>query len=570
MFNRIAHSGVRFQGMRLLWTALLLSWISASGYVWAQTGVPGALNTPETVTASITPGSTSVNIPFTVTGADGLRLDVIVPTDNAQFALIAPSGAVAFPVVEYNPGSSQTPPLPGGVFTTSEILAPEDGVWTIRLTFPAAPTQTVALATVYARSRYQAGIAIARDRFLVGEDASIGMLIVDNGQPVKSLNPAISVGPAGPVPAMDNGADPDGLANDGIYSIGNVFSQSGTYRIVGTVTIPTPKGPVSRRAERTVEVVEPGLALTSVATTIVKGAGNCVSGINTALSYNVAKVGNYVTHAQLGAPNGKSIYNRTNRLLNTGPNTVTVSFAAKDIKKAGMGDGPYNLSLKVLEVSAMQGFTLTYQKVDVVSLPIKLADICSDPVELQDSLTVTPTLKNGFIGSLNFSFPVRVQSAGTYQISFKIIGVNGADVELVSISRSLSVSMNVVTASVPSDKFLGADGPYKAISLLVVGGASSARLDTVGQSSTFQRWQFYPNINADLNNDGSVDAADQGVLLQYRANKALSPGDRRDLNKDGVIDIRDVRATEVDVYGGYLYCQSLISARAGHVGSLLH
>ena len=27
----------------------------------------------------------------------------------------------------------------------------------------------------------------------------------------------------------------------------------------------------------------------------------------------------------------------------------------------------------------------------------------------------------------------------------------------------------------------------------------------------------------------------------YRSSKALSPGDRRDLNKDGVIDIRDVR-----------------------------
>lgn len=541
MSNRITHSGVRFQGMRLAWTALLLCWISTSGYVWAQTGVPVALNTPETVTASIAPGSTSVEIPFTVTGADGLRLDIIVPVDNAQFTLIAPSGTVAFPVVEYNPGSSQTPPLPGGVFTTSEILAPEDGVWTIRVTFPAAPTQTVALATVFARSRYQAGIAIARDRFLVGEDVSIGMLIVDNGQPITSLSPAISVAPAGPVLAMDDGINPDGLANDGVYSIGEVFSQPGTYQIVGTVTIPTPKGPVSRRAERTIEVVEPGLTLTSVTTTIVKGAGNCVSGIDSALSFDVAKSGNYVTHAQLSAPNGKSTDSRKNQLLNAGPNTVTVSFTAKDIKKAMMGDGPYNLSLDVLEVSATQGFTLTYQKVNADSLPIMLADLCSDPVELQNSLTVTPTLKNGFIGSLDFSFPVQVQSAGTYQIFFKIIGANGADVELLSILRTLSVGMNTVTASVPSAKFLGADGPYKAISLLVVGGASSARLDTIGQSSMLQRWQFYPNINADLNNDGSVDAADQSVLLQYRANKVLSPGDRRDLNKDGVIDIRDVR-----------------------------
>jgi hypothetical protein len=77
--------------------------------------------------------------------------------------------------------------------------------------------------------------------------------------------------------------------------------------------------------------------------------------------------------------------------------------------------------------------------------------------------------------------------------------------------------------------------------LLVLGGGSSARLATLGQTPAYSGWQFYPRINGDLNNDDAVDQADAAILTQFRGMRAVSPGDRRDIRKDGVIDIRDIR-----------------------------
>jgi len=38
-----------------------------------------------------------------------------------------------------------------------------------------------------------------------------------------------------------------------------------------------------------------------------------------------------------------------------------------------------------------------------------------------------------------------------------------------------------------------------------------------------------------------VNAADRDLLMQYRGQSPLIPGDRRDLNGDGKIDLQDAR-----------------------------
>ena len=42
----------------------------------------------------------------------------------------------------------------------------------------------------------------------------------------------------------------------------------------------------------------------------------------------------------------------------------------------------------------------------------------------------------------------------------------------------------------------------------------------------------------------SDEAADAAILSQQRGSAVVTPGDRRDINRDGVIDIRDVRALQ--------------------------
>lgn len=75
-------------------------------------------------------------------------------------------------------------------------------------------------------------------------------------------------------------------------------------------------------------------------------------------------------------------------------------------------------------------------------------------------------------------------------------------------------------------------------------GARSRRigtLGTIGSTPAWTRWQFLPAINGDLDNDNDVDAADRAIVLGFRNSSAATPGDRRDVARDGVINLRDAR-----------------------------
>lgn len=533
-----------------LWALLFLFALTGTLPAAHAQSVPVAVNTPATVTGNILPGATALDIPFNVSGADGLRFDLIVPVNGATLSLIDPSGKVAIGPqdsrLSFEPGSGRTPPLPGGVFTATELANPADGVWTLRLSFPAAPVKTVAMGTVFARSRYQVGIAIERTTLLVGEDVGVGLLVLDNGQPIKALTPSIAIGsgtPGAPQAALDNGQGADGLANDGVYSVDHTFAAAGTYDIVGNVSIPTPKGLIQRTASAQVKVVPAQLQGRSIDLLTQRGANSCVSGLQVNVGFNVLKAARYSTLVRLSAPNGKYIDVRKAGDYQLGPVTVSASYSAADLKAKLGSDGPFKVSqIDTLELGADE-FTLAFRKRDAGVFDVNLSQLCAGAIELQKQLSVTPVLQDGYIASFKLAFPVKVRSAGFYQISFKVVGPNGEDIGLVNASRSLQAGDNLVEANLASDKFQTVDGPYQAISLVVVQGANSARLTNMGSTDSYSRWQFYPKKVGDLDGDGVVGPADVNVITQQRG-PALKPGDRRDINRDGVIDLRDARALQ--------------------------
>lgn len=513
----------------------------------AQTA-PVALNLPTTISANVVPGATTLDLPFIVAGADSIKFDLIVPVNGATLTLLDPAGAVVYGPgdarVVFHSGSTRTPPLPGGVFVGPEVAAPADGIWILRLNFPAASTPTVAMGTVFAKSRYQVGIAIERNTLLVGEDVSVGMVVLDNGKPITGLSPTISIGsgvPGTPVAAVDHGHAPDGLANDGVYSVDYTFGAAGVYNIAGSVEIPTAKGPIRRSATAQVSAVAPQLSATGTSLTVLRGANNCISALQVQAGFNVLKAARYSTLIRLSAPNGKYIDVRKAANHALGAATVLASFSAADIKTKLASDGPYTVSrIESLEVGAEQ-LLLAYRKLDAGVFQGNLSNLCAAAVELQPSLTATPVLVDGFINALKLSFPVKVVNGGFYQISFKLIGADGQDVALLNASRSLQAGLNTVEVSVPADRFQKVDGPYQAISLLVVQGGTSGRLNSLGSTSSYSRWQFTASRPGDLDADGVVGPADAALMTQFRGQRALNPGDRRDLNRDGVIDLRDAR-----------------------------
>lgn len=142
--------------MKLL-LLVAMCWSSAA-VSQAQT-IPSTLNLAETLTADVVPGMRSLDLTFSVAGADTLGFALIVPLRGATFTLLDPGGNPVLASndarVSFAPFSEPLPPLPGGVFQLRALAAPADGNWTIRLHFPPASTKTVVLATMLTRSRYQ-------------------------------------------------------------------------------------------------------------------------------------------------------------------------------------------------------------------------------------------------------------------------------------------------------------------------------------------------------------------------------------------------------------------------------
>lgn len=96
----------------------------------AQT-VPVALNLPSTVSANIVAGATSLDVPFTASGADSLSFDRIVPVDGAVLSLVDPAGQVVLaagdPRLAFNPASTRTPALPRGLFQSALLRGRQQG-----------------------------------------------------------------------------------------------------------------------------------------------------------------------------------------------------------------------------------------------------------------------------------------------------------------------------------------------------------------------------------------------------------------------------------------------------------
>ena len=521
-----------------------------TGNVYGDT-VTMALNAPTIFSDSVIPSKTSSVIKIPISGIESMQLEIVAPVNGATFMLLDPSGRVALENADSGvstlDGPTQTPPLPGVMFLTPAINTPEDGVWSLQVDFPSASEKTVIMATLFTETKYQAGIVLERNEFRVGQLASIGMIILNNGQPILGLNPKMKITPPTGTPIIINGIDDgsytnfDGLVDDGIYSGGYTFSEVGTYTIEGSVDIQTANGILKRTASAIVTATNPVVKLTNFNGNIVSDPSGCIAGLNLHIDADGQMPATFVSSAKLNGSNGKFIESTSSyELLSAGAISFDLFYSSDDIRNSLGVDGPYIINpLDIIsfltdsvnqEIRVPDAFTFS---------SVRLSDLCISPIVISNNLNVSQTLRSGFIDSLQFSFPITVAKGGAYQVSFKVTDSAGQDVDSFGFSKSMSLGSNAVNVSIPYKMFQSKDGPYSVESVLVVGQSVSAQASVVGSSSALKRWQFFPNITGDLDSDGDVDVNDRDLLLSFRGQRALISGDRRDLYKDGRIDIRD-------------------------------
>ncbi len=549
--NNISREKLAWPNYIIIVTLFLAACLSA---VASAQNVPLALNLPTPLSVAVMPGQTSAEITLSVSSVDNMRLQVIAPVNGAKFVLLDQDGIEALtsadPNVAFLDGTLLSPPLPGGVFLTPTIENPGNGDWKLQFQFPPATDKTVIVATLFTSTPYKVGIVLDRSEYRVGQTISIGMIALQSGQPITGLSPVLTITPPAGMSSSFTGMDDgdinhfDGLADDGIYSGGYTFTSVGTYTVEGSVTIPTDSSPVQRTASAIVTVTEPLITLDTVEGSVVTGTGGCVAGLNVRVLTDVLQASDYVVSALLNGSNGNVIEKSLHQeITSSGEMSFDLFFSADDIRNDIGVDGPYTVNpVDILSFGASKGISLEVRKPDAyIFPPLTLNELCMPDIAIVQDLTVTQTLRDGFIDSLLFSFPVNVNKGGSYQISFKVLGQGGQDIELFGFNQTFAAGSNTVEVKVPYDKFQAVDGPYSVESVLIIGQGASAQASLVGSSSAISRWQFFPRIYGDLDADGDVDVADRTILLGFKGNPVLNPGDRRDLNNDGRIDIRDAR-----------------------------
>ncbi len=180
--------------------AALLATLPAAVPAQATQG-QAAVGLPVTQASPIVSGQTSVSFRLPVSALASMRLQVTVPVPGVTLTVLNPQGQTVFAPgdasVGFLDGAALSPPLPGGQFLTPDIAAPANGDWTVRADFPASPHPTVALLTTFAQSTLQVGLVLSSNVYRVGNPVPLGLLVVNNGQPVAGLTPSISISKAG-------------------------------------------------------------------------------------------------------------------------------------------------------------------------------------------------------------------------------------------------------------------------------------------------------------------------------------------------------------------------------------
>lgn len=529
---------------------LVLSLATAYGYDMPVVGVA-----PDTVSSDIQIGDDKSVLEFDVNGVESIKIEAIVPITNSVVNLYDPNGSLIRTSnnggFQYNSGETLKPGsnLPGGVFTSDEILKPTNGKWALEVKFPSATYRTSILVTIQSRTKYIVSLISDRDDYIKGENVFVGALVTDTGQPITALNPKLTIKKinTNDVPTildlMDDGQGADGKINDGLYSSNYIFNTTGSYLLETNVELITTSGIVTKQSAKQIIVKDPIADITNKQLVYNNGVNNCINSIGLNTTISITEPGEYVLSAILSASNQKNIENRVRKTLLVGSNNVGIVFTKDQLINELGANGPY----KITEIKLIKILTdtvqLAYKDVNPMdTIGINLANTCITGIEILPQLNVTPILKNGFIEKLNVKIPIKVSTSGYYNATIKVVGPNGEDIDLLNGTYYFVVGSNMAEYNVHAGKFLKVDGSYSIISMLVTGPAGSGQLSFVGKTNEYSKWQFLPRINGDLNDNGVVDAADRDILLQFRGVNSLAPGDRRDVNKDGKIDIIDTRA----------------------------
>jgi hypothetical protein len=412
-------------------------------------------------------------------------------------SIISPSGTVFVPSsdsrIHFESSSDLGAATPGGTFTTDEITPNAQGVWKLHFTFPAATENTVIFALWTVRSPYHIGLIVNQSQYVAGDTGSISVFGTEDtqSQAVLNSNPQVTIqllpsGTSVTIPVTDDGTGADGVAGDGLFAGNYQFATAGTYLITASVTLPTAGGgSIVRTAERQVTVIDSPITLNSA--TIAPTGSGCANSMGIQLNVTAKAAGTYIFRAQLAGPDGTILTLGDSFDLSIGTQSVLLSFSMDTIKdKLGY--------VSPITVNSITGVYVDSGDPSPVVTKNNIGSYsnaaCRDPITIESKLDVTETMQGSQISALNFSFPVYVTTAGSYDITFNIVDSNGMSIDQVHLSETLAAGENTISWSEPGEKFANTNGPYRVSGIIIVGMGNSATTFQLPATTAYSAAQF--------------------------------------------------------------------------------
>lgn len=414
------------------------------------------------------------------------------PLGDLKLSLVSPSG-IFIDETSAQPMSGiahEAGELFGGKLAVFDLLAPEIGVWTLRVTaedvaeaggtvgfFASAWLQDPSISMAVDVS--PASIHASEEMLLVATLVNAGVPLVDATVTASTLLPDGSLSEVG---LLDDGIAPDTAAQDGVYSaLSHATALPGNY-------------PIAFLGERGAVAGAPAFSRQGFAMATVSASASSFTGsfsdtgvdtdgdglfdeLRVAVGISITEARNYRISAILEDSQGNMLEAGVEEVLPAGAATVTLSFDGSAIFRNGV-DGPYVLKqLRLAEKDGLAILPVEESSLTHTTASYGFLEFEHEDVALAGTGTAVGVDTNGnqLFEHLDVSLGLIVEIPDAYEWTARLVDGNGVEIGFASGSGVLAAGRNDILFRFDGGLVgaNGIDGPYFINNLLVSGSAAS-------------------------------------------------------------------------------------------------
>lgn len=507
-------------------------------------------------------GVSEANFALEIPSFDSAQIRLFVPFDGASTTLMLPNGTTTSPITDPNNwtitsgADAGDADLPGAVL---EYAAGTMSAGTLQGTanFDVSTTPRPLYVRIMGRQKAELALILSEPSTLVGEDIIVSAIALYEGAPrpdatVTLSSKSLSLGTSiGTMEMVDNGVLPDLVDGDGVYAATITSSLPDEIGLEASVVFPNSPKNESLLQSDTVEFYSTEVITTATTSIWVEDVlESCITGLKRIYSFsgpNDTKV-NYSEQLLLSEETVKE--DSAFSTFNEGSASIEIEYRVSDLISAKNNFGEVRLTGGIFNLVTSNGIL---PQGSIPSESIKFPDeqfLCNGALTIGTPFNIREELRDGFVNNIVFDVPVSVELAGSYWVTTQLGNANdGSSVTFRNLDQAVE-GEQILMGKVPAFLLNAADGRLPIERLVLEGPAFGANgapqqaveVFDVGFTNNLSRWQYYPNLEGDLNNDGSNKGGkDKKFIRRFLGSPALSPGDRRDLNRDGIIDRADTR-----------------------------